>query len=301
MRFIRVLRKLLARLDEILSKFNGAPNPGAAAPPLNRYEGIRGFLRSLDFQNEDSRGYVETHLERIARTLTLVPPPGPTRRVLELGAYMQMTPALKCLLGYEDVRAAYYGDLGQADTKVATASGREIFRCQIDLFDAEQDVFPYPADYFDTVLACEIIEHLLHDPMHMLIEIRRVLVDRGTLVLTTPNIASFASVAHLLRASGHPQICSKYANPERDPARLEVPHVREYTPQELREAVQAAGFEISHLFTEDIEHYHQEIWAREFLARNGYPIDLRGEQVYCVAQKKAGALINRQPDFLYER
>jgi SAM-dependent methyltransferase len=214
---------------------------------------------------------------------------------------MQMTPALACLLGYKDVRAAYFGALGQVETKVATVGGREIFRCQIDLFDAEQDAFPYPADYFDAVLACEIIEHLLHDPMHMLLEIQRVLVNRGTLVLTTPNVASFASVARLLRARGHPQICSKYANPERDSARLEVPHVREYTPQELRQAVQAAGFEITHLFTEDMEHYHRETWVREFLVRNGYPTDLRGEQVYCVAQKKAGAPINRQPDFLYEQ
>lgn len=185
-------------------------------------------------------------------------------------------------------------------TKVATASGLEIFRCQIDLFDAEQDTFPYPANYFDAVLACEVIEHLLHDPMHMLLEIRRVLVDRGTVVLTTPNVASFSSVANLLRASGHTQICSKYANSERDSSRQELPHVREYTPQELREAFQAAGFDISRLFTEDIPHCHRKIWIRDFLARNGYPLDLRGEQIYCVAQKNAGASINRRPDFLYE-
>jgi SAM-dependent methyltransferase len=301
MRIVGVLRKVLARLDEVLSKFDGESFPEAEVQALKRYEEIRQFLRALDFPNADARGYVDVHFERIARTLSLVPPSGPTGRVLELGAYMQMTPALACLLGYKDVRAAYYGTLGQVDTKVATAGGREIFRCQIDLFDAEQDVFPYPADYFDAVLACEIIEHLLHDPMHMLLEVQRVLVNRGTLVLTTPNIASFTSVSRLLRANGHPQICSKYANPERDSSRLEVPHVREYTPRELREAVQAAGFEITHLFTEDIGHYHREIWVREFLLRNGYPTDLRGEQIYCVAQKKSGAPINRQPDFLYER
>src|SRR6266545_1409439 len=36
---------------------------------------------------------------------------------------------------------------------------------------------------FQTVLACEIIEHLVLDPMHMLLEIRRVLRSGGTLVL----------------------------------------------------------------------------------------------------------------------
>src|SRR6266540_1561740 len=34
---------------------------------------------------------------------------------------------------------------------------------------------------FQTVLACEIIEHLVLDPMHMLLEIRRVLRSGGTL------------------------------------------------------------------------------------------------------------------------
>lgn len=167
MRLVRVLRKVLARVDEVLSKFDRESYSESETPPLKRYDEIRGFLRSLDSPNADARGYVDTHFERIARTLTLVPPPGLTRRVLEIGAYMQMTPALACVLGYEDVRAAYYGVLGQAVTKVATVGSREIFRCQIDLFDAEQDAFPYPADYFDTVLACEVIEHLLHDPMHM--------------------------------------------------------------------------------------------------------------------------------------
>jgi len=137
--------------------------------------------------------------------------------------------------------------------------------------------------------------------MHMLLEIGRVLIDGGALVLTTPNIASFASVARLLRASGHPQICSKYANPERELADLEVPHVREYTPQELREATNAAGFEIASLITEEIANYNPEIWVGEFLRRNGYPSNLRGEQTYCVARKKVGATINRYPDFLYER
>lgn len=137
--------------------------------------------------------------------------------------------------------------------------------------------------------------------MHMLIEIQRVLIDGGTLIITTPNIASFASVARLLQANGNPQICSKYANPARDLARSEVPHVREYTPQELREAVQAAGFDVRHLFTENIANYNQDIWIREFLARNGYPDDLRGEQMYCVASKKGRAAVQRYPDFLYEQ
>ncbi len=127
-------------------------------------------------------------MSRLVRTLMLVPPGARSDAVLELGAYMQMTPALACLLGYGEVRGAYFGPLGQTDSKVSTIDGKEIFRCEVDLFDVERDRFPYEDGRFQTVLACEIIEHLVLDPMHMLLEIRRVLRSGGTLVLTTPNV-----------------------------------------------------------------------------------------------------------------
>lgn len=293
-------RRILARWDGVLALWDSPSLPEIEVPEGRRQYEIRTFLLTLEQPNEDAKKYLKTHLERIVRTLSLVPEPRSTRRVLELGAYMQMTPALGCLLGYE-VRAAYFGTPGIAETKVARIGGREVFRCEIDLFDAEKDRFPYLEQHFDTVLACEIIEHLLHDPMHMLLEIRRVLIDKGTLILTTPNISSFASVGRLLRASGHPQICSKYANPERDTGRSEVPHVREWTPRELREALQAAGFEVGYLFTETIANYNEERWVRQFLQRNGYPQTLRGEQIYCIATKNPAAPVIRYPDFLYER
>jgi len=85
--------------------------------------------------------------------------------------------------------------------------------------------------------------------MFMLLEINRVLVDGGTLVLTTPNVASFTAVARLLECTGNPQLYSMYPNPSGEYKDTEIPHVREYTPQELAEAVKAAGFEVEYLFT----------------------------------------------------
>ena len=94
----------------------------------------------MDQPDEGARQYLETHIPRIARTLGLVPNPRSSRRVLELGAYMQMTPALfQCVLGYQEVRGAYFGPPGRTDEKRITIRGREAFRCQVDLFDAEKD------------------------------------------------------------------------------------------------------------------------------------------------------------------
>jgi SAM-dependent methyltransferase len=270
------------------------------APPRDRYDEIVTFVRSIDLPDAGARQYLENHISRIGRTLTLVPPPTKSKRVLELGAYMHMTPALQCVLGYKEVRGAYFGPLGRTDEKSCTAGGKEVFRCFVDLFDAEKDRYPYEDGRFETVLACEIFEHMLHDPMHMLIEMHRVLEEGGTLVLTTPNVASFTAVARVLEISGHPQLYSKYPYPLGEFAETEIPHVREYTPPELREAVESAGFEVEHLFTEVIPGYNTDLWVKEFLERNNYSSAFRGEQLYCIAKKRAGRKVVRYPHFLYD-
>ena len=300
MGLIRSIRHQLHNLDRYLSGRDVSTEPQPPEAPRRHYDAIKEFLRSVDVPNEGARTYREIHIERIARTLSMVPPPGATKRVLELGAYMQMTPVLQCVLGYEQVRGAYFGPLGRVDTKAITVGGQEVFRCFIDLFDAEKDRFPAEDAHYDTVLACEIIEHLLHDPMFMLLEINRVLVDGGTLVLTTPNVASFTAVARLLECTGNPQLYSMYPNPYGEYKDTEVPHVREYTPQELAEAVQAAGFEVEYLFTEKIAGYNSDLFIRAVLERNGYSTALRGEQTYLIAKKRAGTEIRRYPAFLYE-
>jgi hypothetical protein len=134
----------------------------------------------------------------------------------------------------------------------------------------------------------------------MLLEIHRVLDDNGTLVLTTPNIASFTAVLRLLLSREHPQLYSMYPNPANPDRATEIPHVREYTPHELEVTVRSAGFEIDYLFTEKITGYDADLWIKDFLAKNRYPTNMRGEQIYLVARKVAGAPVNRYPSFLYE-
>lgn len=292
-------RYWLQRLDAGLSQLDHVKAP-EIVPPRRRYEEIASFVRSMDQPDEAARTYLEIHVPRIARTLGLVPPPCSSGRVLEMGAYMQMTPALQCVLGYKEVRGAYFGPLGRVDEKSITVQGREVFRCFVDLFDAEKDRYPYEDGRFETVLACEIFEHLLHDPMHMLLEMRRVLEEGGTLILTTPNVASFTAVARVLEQSGHPQLYSKYPDPRGEYSDTEIPHVREYTPPELREAVESAGFEVENLFTETIPGYGTEDRMRDFLTRNNYTAAFRGEQMYCIARKRSALPVTRYPKFLYE-
>lgn len=293
------LRHKVAQFYQYLSRLDAPPVP-ERKPEFHLEKEVETFLRSIDLPDEGARGYLDTHMARIVRTLAVTPPGNNRDSVLELGAYMHMTPALQCVLGYKEVRGAYFGEPGRTDRKEVTAGGQKVFECFVDLFNAEKDRWPYEDGHFQTVLACEIFEHFLHDPMHMLLEARRVLADGGALVLTTPNVASFTAVLRALRADDNPQLYSRYPNPLGEYADSEIPHVREYTPKELVDALRCAGFEADVLFTEVAPGYHVHLFVREILEQHNYPTHLRGEQMYCVARKIPGASITRYPGFLYD-
>src|ERR1039458_905993 len=113
----------------------------------SQYDEILRFLNSLDQANDASRCYLEIHLHRIARTLDLVPQPGQTRRALELGTYLYMAAVLKCVLGYEEVRGGYQGELGTQVVRTVESGTQEIFSFSVDMFKVETDSFPYSDEY----------------------------------------------------------------------------------------------------------------------------------------------------------
>jgi SAM-dependent methyltransferase len=112
-----------------------------------------------------------------------------------------------------------------------------------DHFNMEESRFPYDDASFDVVLYCEIIEHLLMNPVHTLKEIRRVMRPGGLLVVTTPNVARLGNV--LAMADGR----SIY-----DPYSGFGPygrHNREFSMQELIGLLEFAGFVHESSFTAD--------------------------------------------------
>jgi SAM-dependent methyltransferase len=232
-------------------------------------------------------------MRRLVRTLSLVPAGG--GRALELGSYGYVAACLERVLGYSDVRGAYYSAVPGSDLKTLRISGQADFQVAMDLFDAERHAYPYPDGVFDLVLCCELIEHLILDPMHLLFECHRVLADGGLLLLTTPNIASLSSVACTLHGWRNPQVFSAY------PAagNFDTPHVREYTAREVADAVGAAGFAIEALFTEPIAGFDAGSWVGNLLQREGFDTQLRGEQTYCLARKRSDLPRERYPGWLY--
>ncbi len=84
--------------------------------------------------DEAAKGYIETHLTRFEKTLAITPPGGPEDRILEMGSYLQITPALKTRLGYGEVRGCYYGPAGKVDHRSVTSIAGEPVRMRAGAF-----------------------------------------------------------------------------------------------------------------------------------------------------------------------
>ena len=257
------------------------------------------YLEGWIPEQEGARGYLESHLTRFQKTLEIIPPGGPDDRILEMGAYMHITPSLHYKLGYGEVRGCYYGQPGKIDHKDVTSESGEKFVCDIDHFDAERDPFPYPDEHFSTVLCCELIEHLAGDPMHMMSEVNRILRPGGTFVLTTPNIGSFRAIGAILLGY-HPGFFPAYIRPAKNGEEPDARHNREYTPKEIVRLLIDSGFEVSLIETGPFreEPHPEHAWVRHLLERYELTTDLRGDGIYAVGRKK-GPIVERYPDWLY--
>ena len=260
---------------------------------LDRDEALA-YVEGFFADNPDAIGYIQIHRDRLIRTLELIPVGAEGQRALELSSYLQMPPLIKRYGKYgEVVITNWWQDEPREKIRAVRnpATGEE-FVFAMKNVDVERDRFPFPDEYFDVALCCELIEHLREDPMNMLVELNRVVKWGGLVILTTPNITSAFSIQEAL-AGKSPNIYSLY-NRKAPSDR----HSREYTPADVRVVLEASGFKVLKLFTENVWHKTDE----EFLAwldRTDVPRELRGDNIYAVGRKQS-ARIDRYPHELYD-
>jgi SAM-dependent methyltransferase len=121
------------------------------------------------------------------------------------------------------------------------------------LLNVENTTFPFESDSFDVVLFCEVIEHLLLDPVVALREIKRVLRPGGSLVISTPNVARLENVARL---AGGANVYDPYSG--HGPYGR---HNREYTRHELVRLLEFVGFQPDVHFTVDVHPHHADFFV----------------------------------------
>jgi SAM-dependent methyltransferase len=103
---------------------------------------------------------------------------------------------------------------------------------------------PFASGTFDVVIFSEVIEHLV-DTDHAISEIRRVLADHGTLLISTPNLAAwfnrvllFVGVQPLFSEVSRTSVFGR-------PGQQVAGHLRLFTLRALRQFLVANGFVIA--------------------------------------------------------
>ncbi len=236
---------------------------------------------------EELRTYLEEAFYRFVKTLQLIPV-NSQGRILEIGS----NPYFLSILLKKFRKLDWFGSnffstpTNSISQTVVNEKYVEQYTFESKLFNIENDTFPFPDEHFDYVLFCEVIEHLIKDPIHALKDVHRVLKPNGTLILTTPNVARYSNIQKLQKGENIYDPYSKYGIYGR--------HNREYTVKELSEIINKIGFKLDMIFTNSVHFKMPENkWWQLFETENG-----GGDYIF-VSAKKKGKFCNYQPSWLY--
>lgn len=164
---------------------------------------------AVNGQTVPTNGYLQWHARRIALTGALLERLG-SRRIVELGGHPWVMTGLLldrphvelCATVSVEEATLWPDDVGvtTSENVIRTPAGRE-HRVTNYAANLERRLFDLHVRP-DTVIACEIVEHLIRAPHVMLLNVNRWLPVGGTLVITTPNGAQFSNPFR--RTSGSP-------------------------------------------------------------------------------------------------
>jgi glycosyltransferase involved in cell wall biosynthesis len=267
-------------------------------PVLDR-EGLRDYLANTVCDPNalaELKAYIDSSFDRFMLTMEFLPhAPG---HILELGATPYFISMLMRHLrpGYHLELANFFGD-DTADPQVIhevlieNAKYGEQLTLAFRQFNVERQPFPYPDEQFDGILFCEILEHLMQDPVAALLECHRVLKRDGWLLVTTPNFARYENLAKLWHGLNPSAPYSSHGPYGR--------HNREYTLHELEQLLAGIGFQIERIEARSISPPMQESWTCAAM-RLLRPSHLHEQHLFCLARRIQNQANGERPAWLYD-
>jgi len=237
---------------------------------------------------EERDAYIRSGLLRFRETLAFLPPASPGERLLELGgAPYLFSLLLERYTGYviEVADEPLPGRPRSGEVTRVDQRSNEVHSFEAKTFNVETDEFPYDSESFDIVLCCELLEHLVLDPTHMLTEIHRVLKPGGRLLLTTPNVLVWRHVAAL--SWRRKNIYGPYSG-----YGVYGRHNREWTEGEVRQLLHGCGFRVERSEVRDTYRHRLHVRVLKYLVSS-----LR--DVIFVLARADGDPVEYYPDNLY--
>lgn len=150
-------------------------------------------------------------------------------------------------------------------------------------FHCERDVFPEEDEHFGFVLFCEVLEHLMQDPVWTMVQLNRVVQTGGHLLLTTPNAGSILRLGKILA-------CETAAGfVVYKPIEFFLRHYREYSANEVQRLLEGTGFEIVTMKT-GADRFQGRRWNLLLLMLRSMgllraPLNYYGRATVCLARK----------------
>ena len=305
--YILKLRGLVKRVSgKLKNKFGGRlEEVFPLKPELPLPEGVSenqlfNFLQTVlvaDASPQEMANYCQHDFRRFVYTYGLVR--NLSGKCLELGSNPYFTTQLLQEFTQLKLNLANYFDPKLGDKVVQEVSYRDFksgnissVQLKSNHFNIEEEPFPFCDEEFDIVLFCEIIEHLLMDPVAVIKEIKRVLKPNGALILTTPNVSRLENVAKMIAGVNIYDPYSGYGPYGR--------HNREYNKHELYLLLDYLGFSIDTMFTADVHQNNAGVYSKTFQLKpflEQRKLDL-GQYIFIRAlnTRKAGS---KKPAFLY--
>ena len=132
----------------------------------------------------------------------------------------------------------------------------------------DKERLPFDDDSIDIITCFEVLEHIYTDPMHMILEAKRVLKKPdGIFFLSTPNINSLKALKRMLNLE-NPYFWPPYCITD-----LEIGHTKEYSVNELKLLFKKSGFSI--LDIETFNHEEDNLFSHDKLYQSGGILDVK--------------------------